>query len=194
MMATATRVCFGSTFPAQLASFAWEGDRNVAAKHERLEVDREDLLAEATALVDRVELAVAGSAEPVVIGFRAQGAASIYFGADPAYHFNSNGELRRAYCDGLLYKAEQGRLVALDRRRTDVAVELVRQVLSEAEQAAFVLRIADELRRLHGQLAAAQFQVRGQVSSGGNVIERVRTWLDAMPLPPAVARRPNVAG
>lgn len=163
------------------------------AKHERIEVDREDLLAEATALADRVELAVTGLAEPVVVGFRAQGAASVYFGPDPAYHFNSKGELRRAYCDGLLFKAEQGRLVALERRRSDAAVELVRQELSETEQVTFLQRMADELRQLHAQLAANQFQVRGQVSESENLLERVRAWLAAAPLPPTVAKRPNVA-
>ncbi len=165
----------------------------MSAKHERIEVDREDLLAEATALVDRVDLAVASFAEPVVIGFRAQGAASIYFGPDPAYHFNSKGELRRAYCDGLLYKAERGRLVSLDRRRSDTAVELVRRELSEDEQAAFLLRMAESLRQLRDRVEAGEFQVRGQVSGGADVLDRVRGWLAAAPLPPNVAMRPNVA-
>jgi hypothetical protein len=165
----------------------------VPAKHERLEVDREDLLAEATALVDRVELAVPGLTEPVVIGFRAQGAASVYFGPDPAYHFNSNGELRRAYCDRLLYKAEQGRLIALQRHRSDATVDLVRRELSAAEQAEFIERMADALRRLGERVAAGDFQLLGQVSAGGNAMNRVRDWLAAMPLPHQVAIRPNVA-
>ena len=68
----------------------------------RDESDREDLLREATALVERIELAPADAAddEHIVAGFRRDGALSIYFGADPVYHFNSAGELRRAYCDG----------------------------------------------------------------------------------------------
>ncbi len=80
----------------------------------RDEQDREDLLREATALVERVELAPTDNeaGEHIVIGFRAGGAASVYFGGDTAYHFNSDGELRRAYADGLLYKADIGRLTS----------------------------------------------------------------------------------
>ena len=36
----------------------------------RREQDREDILAEATALVERVELQIAGETDPIVVGFR----------------------------------------------------------------------------------------------------------------------------
>ena len=52
---------------------------NPMARHEE---DREDLLAEATALVERAELVVEGAAESVVIGFRRDGCASIYCGCN----------------------------------------------------------------------------------------------------------------
>lgn len=161
------------------------------AKRERLEVDREELLAEATAMVDRIELAVDGLADTVVVGFRRQGAASVYFGADPVYQFNVQGELRRAYCDGALYKADRGRLAAMVRRRTDSAVELMRRDLDGDEQGAFVERMSDYLRRLREALAAGRFRVIGQVSSG-DVLARIRRWLAETPLPPPIARRPNV--
>src|SRR5437588_282047 len=83
--------------------------------------DREDLLREATALVERAELAVADWPEPVVIGFRRDGAASIYFGGDPVYQFNARGELRRAFVADRLFKAEHGILAALDRQRSATA-------------------------------------------------------------------------
>ncbi|MEX2185242.1 MAG: hypothetical protein WD875_00540 [Pirellulales bacterium] len=161
-------------------------------KRERLEVDREDLLAEATALVDRVELAIDGFAEPVVVGFRRQGAASCYFGADPAYHFNAGGELRRAYCGGLLYKSDGGRLAAMNRRRTDAAVELVRHDLGDDEQREFCDRLAGDLQKLRDALDAGKFRVLGEVSTGGDVLSKVRQWLTGISLPPAIARRPNV--
>ena len=97
----------------------------------RQENPREDLLAEATALVERAELRIAGFAEPIVVGFRRNGAASIYFGQDAAYHFNTANELRRAFIGGTLYKADRGRLAALVRRRTAAEVELVRHDLDE---------------------------------------------------------------
>ena len=86
-------------------------------RKQRLAQDREDLLAEATALVERIELDVDEMDESIVIGFRPSGAGSIYFGPDAAYHFTSHNRLRRAYANGLLYKAEKRRLISLDRRR-----------------------------------------------------------------------------
>jgi hypothetical protein len=84
----------------------------------RDEQDREDFLAEATALVERAELRVAGEAESATIGFRRNDAASVFFGGDAAYHFKSSGELRRAFHQGLLYKAERTRLVSLGNWKT----------------------------------------------------------------------------
>ncbi|MCA9269139.1 MAG: hypothetical protein KDA41_11745, partial [Planctomycetales bacterium] len=77
--------------------------------------DREDLLREATALVVRAELQLNSDAHPVVAGFRQGGEASFYFGFDPVFQFNSERQLRRAFYDGRLIKAEQGALIALAR-------------------------------------------------------------------------------
>ncbi len=118
----------------------------------RQESDREDLLREATALVERIELApAAGDGKDVVIGFRRDGAASIYFGTDPAYHFNSSGELRRAYCDGLMYKAEHGQLVSLERIRRENEMQLVRRTLTDAKEAEFLATLLRRLRELAEQ-------------------------------------------
>ncbi|MEK6236256.1 MAG: hypothetical protein N2C14_16240, partial [Planctomycetales bacterium] len=62
----------------------------------RREKDREDLIAEATALTERFEAVVEGEKEPVVIGFRPNGCGSVFFGPSPVYHFNSQNLLRRA--------------------------------------------------------------------------------------------------
>jgi hypothetical protein len=113
------------------------------------ESDREDLLREATALVERAELKIVGHAEPIVIGFRKDGSASFFFGADPVYQFNSAGELRRAYIGGLLYKAERGHLVALRRERTATEVSLVRSELTAYETTAFLMTLGGRLTHLH---------------------------------------------
>ena len=78
----------------------------------RDERDREDLLAEATALVERISLRIDPQQEPVVIGFRRDGSASFYCAAEEVYHFNSAGQMRRAYVDGQLFKATAGRLAS----------------------------------------------------------------------------------
>src|SRR5262245_21670625 len=136
----------------------------------RHESDREDLLREAIALVQRVELKVVGFVEPIVVGFRRDGSASFYFGSDPVYHFNTARELRRAYIGGLLYKAEQGRLVSLSRERTDAAIFLNRIEISQNEAADILMALRDRLLALHGALAACHFEVVGQVPPDADVV------------------------
>jgi hypothetical protein len=164
----------------------------------RQENDREDLLAEASALVERVELAVAGVDQPLIAGFRRDGSASTYFGADPAYHFNSQGELRRGYVEGLLYKAErvdtakQGRLVSLRRRRSAGEVQLVRHDLTADESSHFLDALAGRLATLREALEQGRYQIVGQVPADANVIDRLRNWLDWLPRPIAIAASPRV--
>ncbi|HEV3024921.1 MAG TPA: hypothetical protein VGX76_20740 [Pirellulales bacterium] len=164
----------------------------------RQEQDREDLLAEATALVERVELAVEGFDEPLVAGFRRDGSASVYFGADPAYHFNSHGELRRAYAAGLLYKAEgvsqsrHGRLVALERCRAAGEVQLVRHELDADENARFLDALSRRLASLGEALHQGQYRLVGQVPADADVVARVRDWLARVPTPVAIATSPRV--
>jgi hypothetical protein len=146
----------------------------------REESDREDLLREATALVERIELAPAeaGSGEHVVIGFRADGSMSVYFGGDPAYHFNSSGQLRRAYCDGLLYKAERGKLVSLERIRQQNEVQLVRRPLPDSEESEFLATMLRRLRTLAEQCRQNELISVGQVPAEADVLGRALGWLD----------------
>ncbi len=76
---------------------------------------RDDLMAEATALRERIEYSVAGQAEPVVAGFRTSGQWSLYFGSDPVYHFSANGALRRAFLGNDLYRSQGQTLARLTR-------------------------------------------------------------------------------
>jgi hypothetical protein len=158
------------------------------------ESDREDLLREATALVERVELAfdaADGVGENVVAGFRRDGSASFFFGADPVYQFNAAGELRRAYCDGLLYKAVSGRLASLDRLRQRGEVQLVRHDLTDEEQRAFLTAMKSRLECIATLLRAGRFEVAGQVPEQGGAIDRVIAWLERVDSIP-IAATPNV--
>ena len=161
----------------------------------RDESDREDLLREATALVERIELspeaATGSTAENVVIGFRAGGAVSIFFGADPVYQFNAAGELRRAYCDGLLYKASHRRLVSLRRVRQQNEVQLLRHDLTDAEQRDFIASMQKCLRNLSDNLDSGRGSVVSQVPPEANVLTRVRGWL-AEHREPGIAATPRV--
>lgn len=166
----------------------------------REESEREDLLREATALVERVELlpnSMAAravdelpSGDPIVAGFRANGALSVFFGSDPVYQFNASGELRRAYVGGVLVKAVNGLLATLERVRTESEVQLVRHPLSTEVQARFLEKISQQLRGLEAFLERGAFETVGQVPADGDVVGRVRSWLAANRVI-VVAARPN---
>ena len=97
---------------------------------------REDLLREATALSPRAQLRVATEDQSweVFVGFRKHLALSVYFGEDPVFHFNSFGQLRRAFVNDRLLKAEQGRLIELQSVRSDSSVVLQRRELDDLQQ------------------------------------------------------------
>lgn len=160
----------------------------------RNEADREDLLAEATALVERIELWLDNEHPSVVVGFRATGAASLYFGADPAYHFNADGELRRAYLAGRLLKAEEGRLVSLLRERVPGEVRLLRHALDAAETQSLLDDLTRQLQLLHEAIAQPTTRVLGQVPETVDVHSRVTEWLERAlgAGTPRIAARPNV--
>ena len=153
----------------------------------REESSREDLLREATALVERIELvpncdsSIATSAsggEHIVAGFRRDGAFSIFFGEDPVYQFNAAGELRRAYAGGKLLKAARGRLAAMQRMRTQDEVQLVRHDLSREEEASFLNQIEDRLRHFSRSIEANLFEIVGRVPPDVDVLSRLKTWLE----------------
>jgi hypothetical protein len=159
------------------------------------ERDREDLLREATALAVRVELAPVGSEDEsrhIVVGFRRGGDASFFFGPDFVIQFNAAGELRRAYCDGLLYKAERGRLVSLERVRTPDAVQLVRQELTAESESKLISRMGEQLRNVATGLETNALRIVGQVPAETDVLGRVRSWLTTN-CEFAVAKRANVS-
>jgi hypothetical protein len=158
----------------------------------RRESDREDLLREATALVERAEVNVSGFGEPIVIGFRQDGAASFFFGADPVYQFNAAGELRRVYLAGLLYKAQRGKLIALRRERSATEVTLLRTELSDADTAALLQAMQQRLQTLREAFSTGSFTVAGQVPPNADVPARANRWLIALPDEIPIARVPNL--
>lgn len=160
----------------------------------REEQPREDLLAEATGLVERVELRVPGSGESVVVGFRRQGAASFFFDQDPAYHFNSQRQLRRAYAGGNLYKAEAGRMVRLTRDRGSGQETVLRRYeLTPIEQATLLVAVRDSLRDLRAALQGRSYTLVGQRPVDADVLSRVERWLAEVGDELEAAERPNVA-
>lgn len=157
----------------------------------RHEQYREDLLAEATALVERAEFRIAGEPEPVIVGFRRNGAASVYFGQDVAYHFNTGNQLRRAFIDGRLIKADAGRLASLARMRTSDETQLVRHDLDQAESTALLAEMSKRMAQLHDHLVSGQAALLREVSEIGGVTGRIVNWLRHLPNPIEVAHSPR---
>jgi hypothetical protein len=146
----------------------------------RQEEEREDLLAQATAFVERIEFEVAGMAEPVVIGFRRDGSGSLYLGQQEAFHFNARHQFRRGFRDGRLIKAEKGRLVELQRERTTQAVLLIRHELDDAEHYEYLANVRNHVRVLHEQAQQGILRVTRCVPAECSVARRVRDWLEEL--------------
>ena len=145
----------------------------------RHETDREDLMAEAIALRQRVALKVPGESECVVAGFRDNGCCSIYFGPDPVYHFDSSGGLRRAFIAGDLYRGQGRTLARLTRTRTGGEVQLIRRDLNPAELACFLAAMRGQLERLHDALVDDSARVVQQVPAEADIRPRLVALLSA---------------
>jgi hypothetical protein len=158
----------------------------------RHESDREDLLRDATAFAQRVLLKIPHGTQTVFAGFRKGGGVSIYFGSDPVYHFNQAGELRRAYCESKLLKAERGALAMLDRQRPGGQVLLVRHDLTAAETEKFKRQALSDLQSLHHALLNGQAQVLGRVPQDTDLIQRLTDWLSGLPRM-IIARSPHTS-
>jgi hypothetical protein len=158
----------------------------------RQEDDREDLLREATGLVDRVEIVADFCGEPIVIGFRRNSAVSLFFGQAEVYQFNADGHLRRGYLSGQLLKAERGRLVALTRERSVDKTVLARHPYDNHQSAALLRRLRHRLDELTDALRDSRFELQGVVSSTGrDVIGRITEWLEGMPERILIASNPR---
>lgn len=145
----------------------------------RIESDREDLLRDATAFVERAEFVLSEDAPAVFIGFRRNSCLSIYFGADPVYHFNTVGELRRAFVGERLFKADRGKLAYLTRDRSADAPQLIRHDLTPEEQSQFLAQMTADLQWLGTALCERGYQLAGQVPAESNIADRARRWLQA---------------
>lgn len=159
------------------------------ARHEQ---DREDLLREATALITRAELQIPDEPAPVTIGFRRDGAASFYFGADFVLQFNSRGEFRRGYDGGRLLKTEGRTLIWITRQRNTAAVVLSSRPATAEEEATFRRHATERLHRVATAIAENHVQVIGQVPADLDLRPRIREWLSRLAVPFPLADQPRV--
>jgi hypothetical protein len=155
------------------------------------EQDREDLMREASGLSPRAEITSPAFPDNVIFGFKRQGGLSIYFGAHTVYQFNSAGELRRAYIDGSLLKAEGGRLIVMRRERTGHEVTLWATELTEAQTTEILGALDHRLAHLRKAMEKGESHVVAEVPHGADAVERFNESLSAIASPPTVAQRAN---
>jgi len=146
----------------------------------RHEADREDLMREATALRNRAEFCLASSTDPIIAGFRNEGALSIYFAGDPAYHFDADGQLRRAFAGGFLYRTQGTTLARLQRKRDDQRSILERHDLSPDELQTFLAEVSRNLQTVVTDLAAGNCTLRQQIPSDAGVLLRLEPVLSGI--------------
>ena len=143
----------------------------------QLEEDREDLMREAVALPDRVELSVDGFESLITIGFRSNSAMSIFIGQDPVYQFDPEGRLRRAFVDGLLYRSQHTTLAMLKRERTETQTLLLRTDLADDALLKFRETMRRSLELLEQKLESTAFRVVRSVPESVSHIARIQTAL-----------------
>jgi hypothetical protein len=159
----------------------------------REESDREDLLREAVALTRRAEFSFEKETEPTFLGFKREGGLSIYLGADPVYQFNPEGQLRRAYCNGLLYRTQGATLAELRRDRSvPDRVMLRRRDLDAVELAEFLSEMTSRLHELQQRLSARSFRAMKTVPPDADLVPEFLAAFETIfsaepPLAPAIS-------
>ena len=140
----------------------------------------------------RAELHLQGFEESTVVGFRTGGAASVFFGADPVYQFNTSNELRRGFRDGQLIKAVDGKLFTMRRERGDGQVQLLRSELGDDDAAEYLANCREHLDTLQSRLTGKEFELVGQVPEDEKVVARIIDWIATLPQQIRIAAKPNV--
>ncbi len=137
------------------------------------ESDREDLMKEATALRQRTELSLPEMDETVMAGFRQEGRFSIFFGADPAYHFDDEGRLRRGYFNGCLYRTQGQTLARLTRVRGEKQSHLSRHDLTEVELLQFLGEMDERLSMLVKHIQAGNAKTVRQIPAEPSLLPMI---------------------
>ena len=123
--------------------------------------DRRSLLSELTALNPRIELAIGDRS--ILVGYRTNGAASIYFGQDFVVGFNARHEVRRVFLHGSLFRAESGHQDGAYGSSPDPSrvSELRSEVLSDMAKNELLSLIRWHVEMLARALAGDRYRILG---------------------------------
>jgi len=128
---------------------------------------------EATALRQRVEIRNGSDEETIIAGFRDDGRFSIYFGPDPVYHFSDEGQLRRGYVGGHLFRTQGSTLARLTRQRSEQQSNLMRHDLDEEELQQFLTAMDRRLSELSQFLQHGQAQIVKQIPAQPSLLPKL---------------------
>ena len=157
----------------------------------RREEPREDLIRDATALVQRAALKIAGEELTYVLGLRSNGSLSVFCGEDPVFQFDSQGLLRRVYLGGERLTAREGRLFRLIRQAESGRMAMRHERLAEDEETQIIGQIRDTLGSLRRHLQPGAVTVIDQFPRDSTVLKTLSDSLDQIGDEIIVARSPH---
>lgn len=162
--------------------------------------DKEDILREATALVNRIELKIPENSsweDSVFVGFRRDQSISFFFGGEPVYQFNIRNQFRRGYDRGVLLKAEHGQLVQLRQERENGKLVLLRRVWEKTETTEYLESVRFNLAALRDLVRRNLVEIVGAVVETGTpeeLLQQITHWIDRHMDSMEIASVPNVSG
>ncbi|TWT40704.1 hypothetical protein KOR42_49070 [Thalassoglobus neptunius] len=125
----------------------------------RNETDREDLFDEFRSARVKWEFVDQRHNSQIVAGIRHDERLSIYFSADPCYHFDAENRLMRAFVDGKLLRTHGTFLAQLHRIRTEQETVLQRRDIEGDELKELLGDVHTDLKRFGESLAQNQLTV-----------------------------------
>jgi len=162
--------------------------------------DREDLFREGTAMPIRGRLLI--DQQDVVIGFRDDGAFSLYWDQDPVFQFDADRQLRRVFLNCNRYKSQNRRLVRLTQPAADQTaavgrLRLLEETVSADEEAQILQRLTGCLQQIQEHLALPVDSPDAHtLQSVGASAPEFRTvvlqWIASLPRPVRIADQPSV--
>ena len=152
--------------------------------------DREDLMRDATAYVQRIEFQW-NDKQTIFVGFRQGGEPSFYFGQAFVLQFNAKGELRRAFWRDRLLASYQHQVHWL--QKGDGRVRLQRTPLNDAEALEFLASAEQHLAELRGNLAEERLSVLAELADGQDLGAEISGWLQQHASPLKLALHPGIA-
>lgn len=156
--------------------------------------DREDLMAEAVALLPRIALRVSNLPSEIIAGRRVDGRWSIFMDGDPVYQFDSEHRLRRAFVNDSLYRSQGTTLARLTRQQTAQESVLLRHDLTADELSDFFHHMRRNLQIVFEALSHGTAEVINRIPEDSDYLAELTQNLQNVlqggdALSPALTRR-----